>query len=85
MDLVESNQTSIREQMQKFANENYQEYIESIISIETGITDSLQLNTLYEEWMREDVGLLNDSIEENLQDLVLREDASIEEEGIDFS
>lgn len=49
--------------LEKISNENYKDYIKSIISIETNISDKEKLDKIYDRYMDNDnIFLLNDEL-----------------------
>lgn len=54
---------NIKSLLEKISNENYKDYIKSIISIETNINDEEKLDKIYDQYMDNDnIFLLNDEL-----------------------
>lgn len=54
---------NIKSLLEKISNENYKDYIKSIISIETNISDEEKLDKIYDRYMDNDnIFLLNDEL-----------------------
>ena len=54
---------NIKSLLEKISNENYKDYIKSIISIETNINDEEKLDKIYDQYMDNDnIFLLNEEL-----------------------
>lgn len=66
-DLINMQFTEIKKQIEFMMQENYEDFIKALISIELGIEDKNVLNDVYNKYMEnDDVNLIDD----NLSDFV---------------
>lgn len=66
-DLINMQFTEIKKQIEFMMQENYEDFIKALISIELGIEDKNVLNKVYNKYMEnDDVNLIDD----NLSDFV---------------
>lgn len=66
-DLINMQFTEIKKQIEFMMQENYEDFIKALISIELGIKDKNVLNNVYNKYMEnDDVNLIDD----NLSDFV---------------
>lgn len=66
-DLINMQFTEIKKQIEFIMQENYEDFIKALISIELGIEDKNVLNKVYNKYMEnDDVNLIDD----NLSDFV---------------
>jgi len=72
------NYEQIKKSIQNMINENYEDFIKAMISIEKGINDNEALDTIYQDYMHNDtMQLLNDSFDELIDEL--RENGQIKD------
>lgn len=60
-----------RRTLEQMVNENYEDFIKALISIEKAINDENTLDTLYQKYMEnDDMSLLNDEFESYINELI---------------
>lgn len=79
------NYKQMKNTLEKMANENYEDFIKALISVEKGINDKDALDKLYTDYMENNsMTLLNDEFDYMIDELrengQLKENASIQEE-----
>ena len=83
------NYKQMKNTLEKMANENYEDFIKALISVEKGINDKDALDKLYTDYMENDsMSLLNDEFDYMIDELrengQLKENATIQEEDNDL-
>ena len=83
------NYKQMKNTLEKMANENYEDFIKALISVEKGINDKDALDKLYTDYMENNsMTLLNDEFDYMIDELrengQLKENATIQEEDNDL-
>ena len=83
------NYKQMKNTLEKMANENYEDFIKALISVEKGINDKGALDKLYTDYMENNsMTLLNDEFDYMIDELKengqLKENATIQEEDNDL-
>lgn len=83
------NYKQMKNTLEKMANENYEDYIKALISVEKGINDKETLDKLYTDYMENNsMTLLNDEFDYMIDELSengqLKENTAIQEEDNDL-
>lgn len=68
------NYNEVRELVKKLANENYSDFVKSLIGLDYNIEDEDLLDEIYDFYMKSDIDLLNEGFEYIIDEVIENED-----------